>query len=50
VNCFVIEPRRNLVSEVLGTFHSKSARPKPSLKITFPFSATRAAPLKPPTS
>jgi hypothetical protein len=27
VNCLVMEPRRNLVVEELGTFHSRSAEP-----------------------
>ncbi len=50
VNCLVIEPRRNFVSGAFGILHSKSARPNPFLKITFPFSATSTAPLKAPTS
>ena len=36
VNCLVIEPRRNLVSGVLGMFHSKSARPIPLLEDHLP--------------
>jgi hypothetical protein len=46
VNCFVIDPIRNLVVELIGIFHSRFASPYPRDNRILPFRATKTAPLK----
>ena len=45
VNCFVMEPRRNLVAGEFGMLHSRFAKPYPLLRSTWPSRATRTEPM-----
>jgi hypothetical protein len=47
VNCLVTDPRRNLVSSVLGTSCSKLAIPYARANTIFPSRASKATPLNP---
>ena len=47
VNCLVIEPVLNTVSDVLGTPSDRTAIPYPLSRMTLPSLATNRAPEKP---